>query len=323
MACGGGGGGGATAAAPTTQNPPTNTPDPMNPPTTTPDPMPPTITLPGYAITNLDMARTAVSGSAPSTSMTETQIVTAIQTRATAADTFEFRGFAGTSNVDITCTNNSSCSGTVPDVGSLTFSLNDIEDLSLVDDTDLIGFDSDTQLVMEDRGVTMIQSEAAAGQNDGTHLTFQTYGGWLTNSVFGVTLLGVTEGATTTNRSASFSFGDASGNNPTTGNVIGYAGVMIGMDTRTNHVLHGDAIIQFLVGNSNLLESVTFQNITNLSGGSNVDIITFNNIPLSSNGTFESNSGDIKGTFYGTGHEGIGGIFDKDNILAAFGAVRQ
>ena len=238
LACGGGGGSGGTASvSPTT--PPTTTPpttgdpttppttgDPTTPPTTTPDPMmPPTITLPGYAV-NAATARTAVGGTAP-TSMTETQIVSAIQTRATAADTFEFSDFSG--SVSITCSNNDSCSGTVPDVDMLTFSLNDIEDLSLVDDTDLVGFESDSQAVMEHRGVTMIQSQAAAGQNDGTHLAFQTYGGWLTGSVFGVELLDVTENGTTTSRYASFSFGNDSGSRPTlTAILTNWEGVLVG-----------------------------------------------------------------------------------------------
>ena len=311
MACGGGGGGTATVT------PTTPTPMTMNPPVN----MPPTVVLPGYAVVPAT-ARTHTGGTAP-TSMTETQIVSAIQTRATAADTFEFSDFSGTPSVDITCSNtNKTCSGSVPDADTLTFSLAGIDDLSLVDDTGLVGFDSNTQAVMMDHGATIIQSQSAAGQNDGTHLTFQSYGGWLTNTVFGVERLVVTESGTDTTRYASFSFGDASGSNPTTGTLIDYTGVMIGTDTRTSQVVHGDAVIQFVVSNSAFLETVTFQNIVNLSNGAGVNTINFNNIPLAGDGTFESDSNDIKGTFYGTGHEGIGGIFNKNNILGAFGGKK-
>ena len=320
MACGGGGGGTATVT-PTTPTPmtmmPPGTNDPMNPPVN----MPPTVMLPDYVVTPAT-ARTHTGGTAP-TSMTETQIVSAIQTRATAADTFEFSDFSGTPSVDITCSNtNKTCSGSVPDADTLTFSLAGIDDLSLVDDTGLVGFDSNTQAVMMDHGATIIQSQSAAGQNDGTHLTFQSYGGWLTNTVFGVERLVVTESGTDTTRYASFSFGDASGSNPTTGTLIDYTGVMIGTDTRTSQVVHGDAVIQFVVSNSAFLETVTFQNIVNLSNGAGVNTINFNNIPLAGDGTFESDSNDIKGTFYGTGHEGIGGIFNKSNILGAFGGKK-
>ena len=212
MACGGGGGGTATVT-PTTPTPmtmmPPGTNDPMNPPVN----MPPTVMLPDYVVTPAT-ARTHTGGTAP-TSMTETQIVSAIQTRATAADTFEFSDFSGTPSVDITCSNtNKTCSGSVPDADTLTFSLVGIDDLSLVDDTGLVGFDSNTQAVMMDHGATIIQSQSAAGQNDGTHLTFQSYGGWLTNTVFGVERLVVTESGTDTTRYTSFSFGDASGSKP-------------------------------------------------------------------------------------------------------------
>ena len=92
MACGGGGGGGGgTAAAPTT------------PPTTTPTVM--LETLPGYAVVPAT-ARTRVGGAAPTAAntMSETAIVTEIQRIATAADTFEFRGFTGTAaSASITC----------------------------------------------------------------------------------------------------------------------------------------------------------------------------------------------------------------------------
>ena len=329
LACGGGGGTASVTPTtpPTTMNPPTNMPgtgDPMTPPMD----MPPTVTLPGYAITNLAAARTAVGGTAP-TSMTETQIVSAIQDRATVADTFEFSDFSGTPNVDITCTNNSSCSGNVPDVDMLTFSLTGIEDLSLVDDTDLVGFVSNSQAVMLDHGVTMIQSEAAAGQNDGTHLTFQTYGGWLANSVFGVEMLGVTETNTTTNRFASFSFGKESGSNPTGTPPFQYTGVMVGTNTETGRVIHGDSAIHYSTNTANRLDQVTFNNVKNLDDGSDVTFgsvnrLQFNGIPLT-NGSFESTTGDIKGSFYGTNHEEVGGIFNSStyNLIGAFGGTRQ
>ena len=346
LACGGGGSSTATRTPatipPTTDGPnmpPAGTGDPMTPPPTTGDPnMPPTVILPGYAITDTVVARMEVGGTEPTTSMSEQQIVSAIQTRATVADTFEFSDFiGGTADVDITCSDtNKSCTGTVPDVNMLTFSLNGIEDLSLVDgDMNLVGFDSDTEAVMVDAGVTMIQSQAAAAQNDGTHLTFQTYGGWLTNSVFGLEILGVTENDTTTNRFASFSFGNDSGSNPSfglaavLGTVLQWSGVMVGTNTETGHVVHGDASIQYINADANVLDGVIFSNVTNLSDGSSVTFgaanrLQFSNIPLS-NGAFESAGGDIKGSFYGTSHEEIGGIFNSSthNIIGAFGGTKN
>ena len=335
VACGGGGGSG-TVVAPTT-TPPTTTPpatgdptappttgNPVTPPPTTDDPVTPPPTampaiLPDYAITDIAAARNLVLGSAPM-SMTETEIITAIQTRATTADTFEFSNFVGTPDVDITCPNDSSCSGNVPDIGTLTFSLSDIEDLSLVDDTNLVGFNSKSQVVMEDRGATMVQSRSAARQDDGTLLAFQTYGGWLSDSVFGVELLDVTENTTTTNRFASFSFGKESGSNPTGASLIIWDGVMVGVNAQ-RHIIHGDASVRYQTANANVLHDISFHNVRNVSDPNHVGSISFSSIPLN-DGAFQSTSGDIKGFFYGTGNTQVGGIFNKDNIIGAFGAVR-
>ena len=347
LACGGGGGGGTASVAPTaappTTTPPTtgdpntppttgdpNTPpttgDPNTPPTTTPDPMtPPTVTLPGYAV-NAATARTNAGGTAP-TSMTETQIVSAIQTRATAADTFEFSDFVGTPDVSITCPDNSkSCSGTVPNVGVVTFSLADIGDLSLVDgDMGLMDFDSDTEAVMVDNGVTMIQSQSVARDSDGTQLTFQTYGGWLADSVFGVELLDVTENDTTTSRVASFSFGDDTGSRPTGSGLGRWTGSMVGMNTDKN-VFQGDASIEIDFDDTRgaRITGIAFESIVNIDTGASAERMSWIQIPVGTDGTFSSTTGgDIDGAFYGDGHAAVGGTFNRNNIIGAFGAAKQ
>ena len=324
MACGGGGGG--SAASPTTNMPgtggPTNMPD-----------MPDPVTLPSYAV-NAEMARMRVSGATEPTAMnttTEMGIVGEIQRIANAANTFEFSNFGPTANaVSVTCMNNSSCSGTVPDAGTLTFSLTGIEDLSLVDDTGFENFDSDTQAVMVDRSVTVIQSQAAARQSDGTQLTFQTYGGWLTNSVFGVELLGVTQDGVTTDRFASFSFGMASGNRPTEpqgGNSpFRWNGSMVGVNA-SKEIIQGElAIFTDLLQQNTEIDLLTFDKIVNISDGSTLNKIEWRSIPIATDGTFSSTSqttGDISGTFFGTGHTEIGGTFNRDGIIGAFGGTRQ
>ena len=313
IACGGGGGGGSTAA--------TITPTPMGGPNTSP-----TVTLPGYAISEDDLtaARTAVGGTAP-TNMTEMEIVMAIQDRATVADTFEFSDFSGTAGtVSVSCPDRS-CSGDVPNAGMLTFSLDGIEDLSLVDgDMNLVGFDSETQAVMVDEGVTMIQSQAAAGQNDGTHLTFQTYGGWLSGSVFGVQLLGVREeDGTTTDRLASFSFGNNSGKRPTlTKGLTFWRGVLIGRNANGD-LIQGNTSLTLASDDLTSIATLQFLSLKNLNTDRDLESILWNSIPLAADGTFESANSDIKGSFYGAGHEEVGGTFNRNNIIGAFGATRQ
>ena len=280
--------------------------------------------LPAYAIADLTAARTLVSGTAP-TNMDETQIVSAIQTRATAADTFEFNDFAGTESVEITCSDTSeTCSGDFTNVGTLTFSLADIEDLSLVDDAGLVGFNSDSQAVMLDEGVTTIQSISSGRQIDGTLLTFQTYGGWLSDSVFGIELLNVTESGTTTERFASFSFGDNTGRNPTAN--ARWDGVMVGVAKDDSDIIQGKATIQWDSGTPNEVGGF-FNSIRNLTDGGNFSttLMTWKSIPLN-NGAFTSmdafadTTGSISGNFYGNAHEEVGGIFDRDDVIGAFGA---
>ncbi|MCY4031312.1 MAG: hypothetical protein OXF05_04265 [Hyphomicrobiales bacterium] len=311
VACGGGGSGGGTASPAT-----------MMPGTDDPTPMVMLEDLPTWTITDLDATRIAVNGTAP-TSMTEAQIVRAIQTRASGADTFEFSDFVGgAASVDIVCNTNFSCSGDVPNVGMLTFSLRDIEDLSLVDDMNLVGFNSNSQAVMTHRGITAIQSIAAGRQSDGTQLTFQTYGGWGTGSVFGVELLDATQGATTTERFASFSFGNNTGRNPTANAT--WNGVMIGVAKDDGDIVQGNATIQWDDGTPNAVGGF-FNTIKNLTDGGNYSttLITWQNIPLR-NGAFELDNADgsISGNFYGDNLEEVGGIFDREGIIGAFGGVQ-
>ena len=292
----------------------------MNPP-------PPPEPLPAYAITNLAVARTLLSGTAP-TSMTETQIVSEIQNRATAADTFEFSNFIGTPDVNITCSNTSeSCSGSVPNVGSLTFSLADIGDLSLVDDMNLVGFNPDSRTVMTYKGATMIESRSAARQDDGTKLTFQTYGGWFDGSVFGVETLGITENGASTTRYASFSLGNKTGSNPTA--EARWDGSMIGVEKADGDLIQGEAIIQWEPGSPNHVSGF-FNNIRNITDNGNAatTLMTWESIPLT-NGAFTSNdafvvgTGSISGNFYGTDQAEVGGIFETTDLIGAFGGKKS
>ena len=282
-------------------------------------------TLPGYAVVPAT-ARTRVGGAAPTAAntMSETAIVTEIQRIATAADTFEFSDFGpAASAVTVSCANKSCTTGNIVDVGTLTFSLAGIDDLSLVDETGLVGFNSNTEAVMVDRGATLIQSQAAGRQSDGTQLTFQTYGGWFSDSVFGVEILDVTENGTTTSRFASFSFGDNTGGrtagdaSPATWN-----GSMVGVNTN-KEIIQGDAAIvidQLHMGGS-IIASITFNRIFNINTGNSVGDMEWLDVSLETDGTFSSTTGgEINGVFYGTGGTEVGGTFNRDSIIGAFGA---
>ena len=330
IACGGGGGGAAMTGTPTTMPPGTR--DPVVPPGTGDPATPPaTVTpedLPNYAIMNLPAARTRIVGSMPA-SATEPQIITAIQTRATAADTLRvgdviLAGEAGLrTDIKPTCSGKS-CAADVPSVGRLAFTLSDIKDLSLVDDAPLIGFNSETQAVLIDNGITTAQSRTAARQDDGTQLTFQTYGGWTDGSVFGAVFLNITEGANTTSRFTSFSFGDSTGSNPTgTGRAM-WTGSAVGIDTDNNQPFQGDVTVDIDdLSNPDVDVSITDGRRTNRDTAVPF-IFTWEDMTLT-DGIFQSTlgDGDIWGSFYGSNHEEVGGVFDDDSTVGAFGATRQ
>ena len=303
-------------------------------------------TLPGYAV-DAAMARTHIgvmTAPTAANTMNETAIVTEIQRIATDADTFEFSDFGPTASaVTVNCANKSCTTGNIDDVGTLTFSLTGIDDLSLVDETGLVGFNSNTQAVMVHRGVTLIQSQAVARDSNGTQLTFLTYGGWATNSVFGVERLDVLEDGETTTRYASFSFGNATGMDPqftaeqqqTRGSNLRWEGVMVGTNTETGHILQGEVLMDYVNSDLAVLDLIRFNKVKNLTTGAAVtfgsgqrnDELAFTAITLNNSGNFEKTTGgdSIKGSFYGTGHEAAAGIFNSGthNIIGAFGAAKK
>ena len=318
LACGGGGGTAATGT-------PRNTPGPMTPPPpiTLPSVSDPQ-TLPEYLITDLDAARTAVGGTAPA-DMTYSDIIRAIRTRAEDADTLQLAkiqmsGALGARGEMITptCTG-TSCVATIPDIGEITFSLAEIYDPSLVNDGNLNGYDADVQAVMIDEGATLIQGISAARGDGGTPFTFRTYAGWFDGSVFGFGILSVTENNTTTNRLTSYSFGDASGSNPSaTGSETSatWEGVVRAHSRRGSSIFDGNVTVDIDDFSSPDVDVVITPDRVEFS---------WNDITLN-NGTFEdtnTSDGTIKGTFYGGNHEEVGGVFSTLNFYGAFGGTRQ
>ena len=326
MACGGGGGGGATAAAPT----PMNTPDPM-----TGDPAtPPTPTcqdceaLPNSLVTSdLDGLRTRFSGNAP-TITDEAQIISGVQTTATTADTITMNDIvvpdlSGITGTPITpdCSANTSCTASIPNVNMTTFSLTDIEDLSLIDDTNLERFNSQTRAIMDVGDVKVIESRSAGLDDDGTRLAFQTYAGWLDGSVFGHRRIEVTEGSNATVYFASYSFGKASGSNPTGTSRITWNGVAVGVNRSDELHLQGTATIDIDdPDNPNVDVSIILRETITGFGTPH----SWDDLPLT-NGAFSGSNGFeyIEGSFYGDNHEEVGGIFRDLNLYGAFGATKD
>ena len=222
-----------------------------------------------------------------------------------------------------TCANNQ-CSLDLPNAGALALSLSDIEDLSLVDDANLEGFNADSQTVMVDEGVTLIQSVTAGRQSGGTQLTFQTYGGWLDNSVFGVERIAITENGTTDIRLSGFSFGDAPGTNPSgTGRAI-CRGAFVGYWVQDDRHVQGISYVDIDDFNSPNVDFIV-SGISDVNSASSIisgRFFDFQNMTLT-DGTFTNSNGAVRGAFYRAGHTQIGGVVDHMGWIGAFGGTRQ
>ena len=237
------------------------------------------------------------------------------------ADGIAFLSTAGTTEtrVDISyACEDTTCTASVgsSDVGEISL---DSSHTPQAAGQDLIGFSEEFRAVMTDRGVTLAQGRAA-GRSGGGNYQFQTYGGWIRYNFFAVRI----DTEITTNGTdrflTSYSFGDASVGNPGSGATT-WNGVMVGA-TETGQVVHGDAEIGVDDLNSpDPSVNVSFANIWNFDAGVSVPGMTWDTLPLT-DGAFSAEDGSIRGVFYGTSHDEVGGVFDRDRIIGSFGATR-
>lgn len=296
VACGGGGGGGAATA---TSHP-----------------------LPDALIANTQETRALVGGTAPP-NMTSAQMRQTLNSIASNADALllDLVDLSSGTPIDIsvTCTG-ASCSYTSPD--------NVFNDPS-TDSFVLTGegfteYNEQNTVVMTHNGVTIGQRLVAV-QDEGVSLEFQTYEGWLANNSFGVALSeviqpGMMEGTDTRIETQAHSLGDASGTNPSgTGRIV-WNGAVVGADKSTSHIVHGTVLIDIDDPASPEVD-VFFTDIKNLNTEADVDDMGWGRLTVI-DGAFDAGD-QIKGVFYGTDHAEVGGVFDRDNILGAFGAVRE
>ena len=120
--------------------------------------------------------------------------------------------------------------------------------------------------------------------------------------------------------------GDLTGSRPT-GDAT-WHGAMVGTPATggdRGHQLHGDATLIYDMSGGNL--DARFSNIYNTTSGTlhSTPDVRFNDVPVSQGGTFQDGQtgNRIQGGFYGPGHAETAGVFEKSNIVGAFGAKRQ
>ena len=307
VACGGGGG---TAVTPSTGG--------GGGPT-----MPQLQPLPAVLVANTDQTRTLVGGTAPP-NLSSAEIGRTIRTIAGNADTLLYDVDGATSvmcdrtmcNYDL---NEIIHIVSVDEYSSQT--LGEVEE-DVEEGLELIGHNENNEAVMTDRGVTIGQRRVAARVNTEAGvviLEYQMYGGWNEDNHFGIERAANTGGNNPGIEVRTYSFGDASGTRPTA--TASWNGVMVGANLQ-GHVIHGDMAASFDINSPNEIRVLEFSDIINLDTGGEISRMRWLTIPLIADGTFESPNGDIKGTFYGTNHEEMGGIFNRNNIIGAFGSKK-
>ena len=118
--------------------------------------------------------------------------------------------------------------------------------------------------------------------------------------------------------------GDATGTNPSSG-TFEWNGVMVGRNSNiesseVSHVIQGDTSISADLSNSGEMSvDVTFSNIKNLNTLGSLADMTWSDLAVV-NGSFYGSS--IEGSFYGPQHEEVVGVFERNQVIGAFGARR-
>ena len=160
---------------------------------------------------------------------------------------------------------------------------------------------------------------------DTVDLSVHGWGGWLDHSYFTTEVREVRDpdrgGALAGLSFQAYSLGDATGTAPVSGSAV-WQGMMVGAyhyDEGSAHVA-GDARVTFDFASIDL--DVALTNIRD-ANRSHPDMI-WQNMPVRQ-GRFWAGAdpNSLQGQFYGPNHEEVGGVFERNQIIGAFGATRQ
>ena len=136
------------------------------------------------------------------------------------------------------------------------------------------------------------------------------YGHWLEDSVYGIV-----------DDTVAVSFGASPGTTPTRIGGAVWRGALVGIDTRSRVRVEGVAVID-IDDFARPDVDIVFTSIEDGRGRARADL-TWQNIPVVQ-GAFRAQdmTGSIEGRFYGSDHGEVGGIFERDRLLGAFGGSR-
>ena len=154
------------------------------------------------------------------------------------------------------------------------------------------------------------------------------YGAWMRDSVFQVTRSSRNiPGLGNSQILFGFAGGDSTNSKPFSNAT--YNGLMVATPTTgitRGDFLEGDARLNYTYSDSTL--DANFTNIRNVKTNSphSTTSVSFNDINVDSIGTFRSGSTSgnfIQGGFYGPNHREAIGVFEKHDMVGAFGAKKQ
>lgn len=161
------------------------------------------------------------------------------------------------------------------------------------------------------------------GLQNSVSVDYQTLGGWMDYSFFTINLWEFGhEGQQVWN---SASVGVESGANPVSGSAI-WTGAIVGRLTdghgneEPGALVLGDSRLTFDFARNDI--DMAFTGLRSDNDEAYPDI-TWDNIPVQDGVFGSSQGGYVKGAFYGPRHEEVGGIFERDEIIGAFGASLQ
>ena len=197
-----------------------------------------------------------------------------------------------------------------------------------VSELDALDPNIDWQRTAVQQGVPVVEGRGELTE-PGISVDMTLLGGWLDHNFFAVQLEGVThdssDGVEVAGVEAgyAYSIGNATGTNP---------GLVRQCDLEGRHgrwhrrvrqdLVRGDATLTLDM--AQMAMDVAFTNIRDAGSGQSRADMMWDGLAVT-NGTFGTDrQGDsIQGQFYGPNHEEVGGIFERDQIIGAFGAGRS
>ena len=267
----------------------------------------------------------ALTGGIAAPSLTASQIEDAASARAVSADTLSVTNIVpDTGNALVPTCSGRRCTASGLVSGQalvLDFNLDDFANGASV--FRRAGYDFNARPVMTRNNITLAQDVSTGTLPVSTTDTRHAYAGWLEQSAFGVQIINLADDSNSLALRAGFSFGDASGSNPPGTGGAEWKGVMVGTPTApagNRHFVQGDATID-IDDFTNPNVDVEFARVTNLNTGASVADMSWNDLPVA-NGVFTAPGGALRGTFYGSEHEEVGGTFHANNIIGGFGGYR-